>query len=148
MVSMIGVFLYEAIDRLIPRPIDAGNRLEVATEIARWPGIHMVAANAPIANRRSNAFANRFLSTVTRTELRDTQCGMRRYPIDRVLSLGIKDDRFGFETEILLRAIRAKLRIVQVPIEVRYPIDRVTHFDARRDPWRIVGRVLRTLAGG
>jgi len=107
----------------------------------------MIAAHAPIANRRSNAFANRFLSTVTRTELRDTQCGMRRYPIDRVLSLGIKDDRFGFETEVLLRAIRARLRIVQVPIEVRYPIDRVTHFDARRDPWRIVARVLKTFAG-
>lgn len=105
----------------------------------------MVAANAPIANRRSNAFANRFLSAVTRTRLRDTQCGMRRYPIACTLSLGIEDDRFGFETEVLLRAIRARVRIVQVSIDVVYPIDRVTHFDARRDPWRIVGRVLKTL---
>ncbi len=106
----------------------------------------LVAAGAPRANQRSNAFANWFLSTVTRTELRDTQCGMRRYPIASTLALGVKDDRFGFETEVILRALRARLPIVQVGIEVRYPEDRTTHFDARRDPWRIVLRVLRTLA--
>ena len=106
----------------------------------------LVAAGAPRANQRSNAFANAFLSMVTRTRLRDTQCGMRRYPIEATLSLSVQDDRFGFETEVLLRALRAKMTIVQVPIDVRYPADRTTHFDARRDPWRIVARVLRTLA--
>ena len=104
-------------------------------------------AGAPIANQRSNAFANGFLSLVTRRRLRDTQCGLRRYPVERTLSLSVRDDRFGFETELLLRAVRARVPIVQVPIDVRYPSDRTTHFDARRDPWRIVARVLRTLAG-
>jgi len=106
----------------------------------------LVAAGAPRANQRSNAFANWFLSTVTRRKLEDTQCGMRRYPIATTLALGVQDERFGFETEVILRAIRANVPIVQVPIVVRYPMDRTTHFDARRDPWRIVGRVLRTLA--
>jgi len=106
----------------------------------------MVAANAPIANQRSNAFANRFLSFVTGVRLGDTQCGMRRYPIAATLGLAVRDDRFAFETEVLLRAIRAGIPLVQAPIEVRYPDDRTTHFDARRDPWRIVGRVLRTLS--
>jgi glycosyltransferase involved in cell wall biosynthesis len=105
----------------------------------------LAAAGAPIANQRSNAFANGFISMVTLRRIRDTQCGMRRYPVSRTLALAVKDDRFGFETEVILRANRARLPIVQVPIEVRYPIDRTTHFDARRDPWRIVGRVLRTL---
>jgi glycosyltransferase involved in cell wall biosynthesis len=106
----------------------------------------LAGAGAPRANRMSNGFANGFLSMVTLRRLRDTQCGMRRYPIEATLALGVRDDRFGFETEVLLRAHRAGVPIVQVPIEVRYPEDRTTHFDARRDPWRIVARVLRTLA--
>lgn len=106
----------------------------------------LAGAGAPRANRMSNGFANGFLSMVTLRRLRDTQCGLRRYPIERTLSLGVRDERFGFETEVILRARRAGIRIVQVPIEVLYPEGRTTHFDARRDPWRIVGRVLRTLA--
>jgi glycosyltransferase involved in cell wall biosynthesis len=106
----------------------------------------LAGANAPRANRMSNGFANGFLSMVTLVRFRDTQCGMRRYPVERTLGLHVRDERFGFETEVLLRARRAGVPIVQVPIEVRYPEGRTTHFDARRDPWRIVGRVLRTLA--
>lgn len=106
---------------------------------------NLAAANAPRANQMSNGFSNWFLSTVTRRVLRDTQCGLRRYPVRRTLSLGVKDDGFGFETEILLRALRADMPIVQVDIDVLYPETRTTHFDSRRDPWRIVGRVLKTL---
>lgn len=106
---------------------------------------NLAAAHAPRANQLSNGFSNWFLSTVTRRPLRDTQCGLRRYPVRRALSLGVRDDGFGFETEVLLRALRARLPIVQVDIDVLYPDTRTTHFDSRRDPWRIVGRVLRTL---
>lgn len=106
---------------------------------------NLVSAGAPRANQLSNGFSNWFLSTVTRRELRDTQCGLRRYPVRNVLALGVKDDGFGFETEVLLRALRASVPIVQVDIDVLYPESRTTHFDSRRDPWRIVGRVLRTL---
>ena len=105
----------------------------------------LVGANAPRANQMSNGFSNWFLSTVTRTHLRDTQCGLRRYPVRRTLMLGVRDDRFGFETEVLLRSLRAKIPIIQTDITVLYPSERTTHFDSRRDPWRIVGRVLRTL---
>lgn len=105
----------------------------------------LAGANAPRANQLSNGFSNWFLSMVTRRPLRDTQCGLRRYPVRRALALRVADDGFGFETEVLLRALRAGVPIVQVDIEVLYPDTRTTHFDSRRDPWRIVGRVLRTL---
>jgi glycosyltransferase involved in cell wall biosynthesis len=105
----------------------------------------LAGANAPRANQMSNGFSNWFLSTVTWTRLRDTQCGLRRYPVRRTLGLAVRDDAFGFETEVLLRALRSGIPIVQVDIRVLYPDDRTTHFDSRRDPWRIVGRVLRTL---
>lgn len=105
----------------------------------------LAAARAPRANQMSNGFSNWFLSTVTRRRLRDTQCGLRRYPVRRTLALEVRDDGFGFETEVILRALRAKTPIEQVDIEVLYPDERTTHFNSRRDPWKIVGRVLRTL---
>jgi len=109
---------------------------------------NLVAAGAPRANQLSNGFSNWFLSSVLRQRLRDTQCGMRRYPVRATLALGVKEDGFGFETEVLLRAVAAGMPIREVDVRVVYPLDRTSHFDARRDPWRIVGRVLRTLSGG
>jgi hypothetical protein len=49
---------------------------------------------------------------------------------------------------VLLRAARARIPIVQVPVRVVYPPEhqRVSHFHDVRDPARIVGRVLCTLA--
>jgi glycosyltransferase involved in cell wall biosynthesis len=106
---------------------------------------NLARAGAPRPNQLSNAFSNWFLSHASRFHLRDTQCGLRRYPVRRTLGLGVQDDAFGFEAEVLLRAVRAKIPIVQVDVQVLYPSDRTTHFDSRRDPWRIVGRVLRTM---
>jgi glycosyltransferase involved in cell wall biosynthesis len=103
---------------------------------------------APRANRISNGISNAFLSLFTRRLLRDTQCGLRRYPLPRAVELGGRDDGYAFEAEILLRAVAAGVRLVEVPVRVVYPpaSERVTHFDSVRDPARIVSRVVKTLA--
>ncbi len=103
---------------------------------------------APRANRISNAISNGFLSLFSRRLLRDTQCGLRRYPLPLTLTLGGRDDGYAFEAEIILRAIAAGVRLVEVPVRVIYPPagERVTHFDSVRDPARIVVRVVKTLA--
>lgn len=107
----------------------------------------LLAAGAPRANQISNRISNFFLSLFARRPLRDTQCGLRRYPIARTLGLYGHDDGYAFEAEIILRAIAAGVRIVELPIRVIYPPEgeRVTHFDSVRDPARIVMRVLETL---
>lgn len=102
-------------------------------------------AGAPRPNRISNAISNGFLSFFSRTWLRDTQCGLRRYPLPRALELAGRDDGYAFEAEIILLAIAAKVPIVEVPVRVVYPEDRTTHFDSVRDPMRVVARVVRTL---
>jgi hypothetical protein len=63
------------------------------------------------------------------------------------LALGGKDPGYAFEAEIIIRAIAAKVSIVEVPIDVIYPPahERVTHFDSVRDPARISWRVASTL---
>lgn len=104
-------------------------------------------AGAPKANRISNGISNFFLSVFARRRLADTQCGLRRYPLAKTLGLDGHDDGYAFEAEVILRAIAAKIRLVEVPVRVFYPDpkDRVTHFDSVRDPARIIVRVVKTL---
>jgi len=104
------------------------------------------AAGAPRANQLSNRFSNFVLSLFCGRPIADTQCGLRRYPIAATLDLGAKGEGYDFEAEILLLAVAAGFRIVEVPIHVLYPPvgERVTHFHSVRDPARIVARVVAT----
>ncbi|HEY2409075.1 MAG TPA: glycosyltransferase family 2 protein [Polyangiaceae bacterium] len=106
------------------------------------------AAGAPRMNRFSNRFSNRFLSWASGHALADTQCGLRRYPLVTTIELGVRAAGYGFEAEVILRALRRGLSIVEVPVTVIYPppSERVSHFHAVRDPAKIVYRVLHTLA--
>ncbi|HEY4105481.1 MAG TPA: glycosyltransferase family 2 protein [Polyangiaceae bacterium] len=103
---------------------------------------------APKKNRFSNGFSNRFLSFALGRTLSDTQCGLRRYPLPETLVLGGRASGYGFEAEVILRAVRLGWQIVELPVRVIYPPEhqRITHFHSVRDPARIVYRVLFTLA--
>jgi glycosyltransferase involved in cell wall biosynthesis len=132
-------------------PAEEGRRLvDVEPDVeALVLGVRDLArAGAPRANQLSNRISNFFLSVFSRRSLADTQCGLRRYPLSRALGLDGRDDGYAFEAEIILRAIASGVRIVEVPVRVVYPPagERVTHFDSVRDPYRIVVRVVRTLA--
>ena len=94
-----------------------------------------------------NWFADRALRAIARQPIPDTQSGFRVYPVAATLSLPTVGDRFDFETEILLRAARRGLRVIGVPVEVHYPPvgERVSHYRAGRDTYRIIRTVLRVL---
>jgi glycosyltransferase involved in cell wall biosynthesis len=106
------------------------------------------AANAPRPNRMSNAFSNFAVSGFAWSWLRDTQCGLRRYPLAATLGLGASANGYGFESEVLIRAAAAGMPIVHVPVRVIYPpeAERITHFDSVRDPTRMIFRVILTSA--
>lgn len=105
----------------------------------------LVGAGAPRANQISNRISNFFLSFFARRPFLDTQCGLRRYPLAATLGLDARDEGYAFEAEVILRAVAAGLPLVEVPVSVIYPPDRVTHFDSVKDPARIVTRVIKTL---
>jgi glycosyltransferase involved in cell wall biosynthesis len=107
----------------------------------------LVRDGAPPANIFSNRFSNRFLSFALGRSLSDTQCGLRRYPLPETLDLGGRAAGYGYEAELILRAARLGLGIVEEPVRVIYPPEheRITHFHSVRDPARIVYRVLHTL---
>ena len=127
-------------------PADAKRLAAVPNLDALVLGIRdLKGAGAPRPNRISNAISNGFLSLFSRKLLADTQCGLRRYPLPRALEIGGRDAGYAFEAEVILRAVAAGLPLVEVPVSVIYPPDRVTHFDSVKDPARIVTRVIKTL---
>jgi glycosyltransferase involved in cell wall biosynthesis len=101
---------------------------------------------APRQNRFSNGFSNLWMSWFARRPLHDTQCGLRRYPLPATLGLGLLGGRFELESEVILRAVRAGLAVVEVPARVVYPRRSTSHFRGVVDPARIVVRLLHTAA--
>ncbi len=110
-------------------------------------GVRQLAvAGAPRKNQISNGISNFFISRFAGRPLRDTQCGLRRYPVATSLELGARGEGYDFEAEVLLRAIWAGIEVIEQPVRVLYPDDRTTHFRVVRDPWRIVRTVVVALA--
>jgi glycosyltransferase involved in cell wall biosynthesis len=91
-----------------------------------------------------NRFANRWVRIACGAELEDTQSGFRVYPLDAALALGCRADRFAFETEMLIRGVRAGIPLRSVPVGVyNPPIDeRISHFRGFSDTVRIVFTVI------
>jgi len=107
----------------------------------------LVRDGAPRSNRFGNGVSNFFLSAFAGRRLRDTQCGLRRYPVRETLGLGASASGYAFEAEVVLRALAAGLPVVERPVEVVYPpaSERRSHFRNVRDPARIVTTVVRTV---
>lgn len=91
-----------------------------------------------------NRFANRWVEIACGQVLPDTQSGFRVYPLRETLALRARARHFGFETEVLIRAVRAGLMIRSVPVRVFYPPrdERTSHFRPFVDTVRIIFIVL------
>jgi hypothetical protein len=91
-----------------------------------------------------NRFANRWVKIACGAALEDTQSGFRVYPLRETLALGCRADHFAFETEVIIRAVRAGMPIRSVPVRVWNPPpgERSSHFRGFRDSLRIVFTVI------
>jgi glycosyltransferase involved in cell wall biosynthesis len=94
-----------------------------------------------------NRFANRWVEIACGARLEDTQSGFRVYPIEETLALGCRAKRFAFETEVVIRAVRAGLPVRSVPVRVWNPPpgERISHFRGFSDTLRIVFTVIGLL---
>ena len=104
-------------------------------------------AGAPRGNLIGNRASNFFVSLCTWRRFHDTQCGLRRYPIEKTLAVRTKDQRFGFEAEIIFALLRAGIPIVEAPVVVLYPPKNkhTTHYRAFKDTVHIVLRITVTV---
>lgn len=91
-----------------------------------------------------NRFANRWVEIACGQAWPDTQSGFRVYPLRQTLALRLRAQHFAFETEVLVRAVRAQIPICSVPVRVYYPpiAERFSHFRSFVDTVRIIFVVL------
>jgi glycosyltransferase involved in cell wall biosynthesis len=92
----------------------------------------------PWSSRMGRGFSGFWVWTSGGPLLSDSQSGFRVYPVAETLALPTTARRFEFEVEVLVRARRAGIQILEVPVPVTYdpPGGRVSHFR----PWRDFGR--------
>ena len=68
--------------------------------------------------------------------IKDSMCGFRIYPLDTTLALADRAHigrRMDFDSEILVRLDWLGVAIINVPTQVAYPADGVSHFDVWHD---------------
>ncbi len=130
----------------IPRLIEAA-RLEPQSIIL---GMRDFAhSTAPGSSRFGRAFSNFWVRVCSGHRVGDSQSGFRVYPLEALERLGCRTKRYNFEIEVLVRGLWAGLRVVDVPVSVRYFAgqERVSHFrpwvDNARISWTYAGLCLR-----
>lgn len=73
-------------------------------------------------------------------KIKDTMCGFRVYPIAAtysVISNAALGKRMEFDVEVVVRLHWAGVNSVNLPVNVSYPMDGISHFDVLNDNIRI-----------
>ncbi|MEW5773274.1 MAG: DUF2062 domain-containing protein, partial [Thermodesulfobacteriota bacterium] len=86
--------------------------------------------DVPGASRFGRSFSNFWMRVQTGRVVSDMQCGFRAYPVDALLALSLRERRYAFEVEALVKAAWAGFPVRDVPVSVHYPPrrERVSHF--------------------
>ena len=103
---------------------------------ARHPGSLILGARArrgvdvPLASRVGRCVSNGLVWLESGVSVADSQSGMRVYPLEHVAALAGRAPRYGYETEVLVRAGWHGVAIEERPIRCIYrvPGGRTTHF--------------------
>ncbi len=77
-------------------------------------------ASMPLHRRLSNYLTSSILSLRCAVKIYDSQCGYRRYRLDFVSELELREDGFQFETEVLIRTLLRGGTVDRVPIKTLY----------------------------
>ena len=95
--------------------------------------------NVPGLTKFGRHFSNFWLRIQTGQSVSDTQSGFRAYPLVVLENLRLREKRFAFEIEVLVKAAWAGVKLQEVDIKVFYPPadKRISHFRVFRDNWQI-----------
>ncbi len=95
--------------------------------------------NIPFSSRFGRKFSSFWMFVQTGYKISDMQSGFRAYCIDALLCLSLKEVRYAFEVEALVKAAWSGFAIDEIPIQVYYQKgeERVSHFDKAKDNIRM-----------
>ncbi len=126
---------------LIPRFIDA---LQEADLVLGSRRDFMTPANMPIDRYLVNRITSTIISLLAGRLIEDPQNGYRAFRIEVIRSLRFEKDRFDFETEVLIKALRYGFRLKHVRVPVIYGAEK-SHIDKWRDTIRAIRLYLEFL---
>ncbi len=102
----------------------------------------------PAKSRLGRNLSNFFILLECGHRVEDSQCGFRIYPLAMVTNLRCKARRYGYETEIITRAVWSGWQVKEVPVDCHYfpqGEKRVSHFRPWLDTVRSVAMHARLL---
>ena len=109
-----------------------------------WPALiigdrKMDQDTVPGSSLFGRTFSNFWVRLECGLELADTQSGLRLYPVDELLQLGLTHSRYDFEIEAIVKSAWAGITIDSVPVSVHYPKseERISHFHKIKDNFRL-----------
>lgn len=142
------------------KPEDCENLLQAVAEGQRPIVVGhrqgMEGKHIPWTSRFGRKFSNFWVRVSGGPLIADSQSGFRLYPLPESLGLDVRARRFQFEVEILVKACRAGIAVLEAPVEVIYQgEERISHFHPWKDFLRnsctfsrlIVQRIFRLLQG-
>lgn len=97
-------------------------------------------ADVLASSAKGNRVSGYWVRSVTGLTLTDTQSGFRLYPIKAMQKIVFfwSTRKFEFETEAIVKSHWRGIKIINIPIQILYPKDRVSHFRPFMDIARIV----------
>ena len=111
-------------------------------------GVREFVGHVPARSRIGNSATSGLFWLATGWKLKDTQTGLRAFPIDLLPTLiGIEGDRYEYELRVLLHLAKFRHPVTQIPIETIYEAGNPTsHFRPLQDSARIWAPLLKFAA--
>lgn len=100
-------------------------------------GIRKFDQTVPFGSRFGRQFGNFWVRVQTGKRVQDIQSGYRCYPVNVLHVLTVWSKRYSFEVEVVVRALWAGFSVVEIPVCVVYPKERVSHFSQWKDNLRL-----------
>jgi glycosyltransferase involved in cell wall biosynthesis len=118
-------------------------RAETGADMVIGGRSHLFAQMLP-RRRRANRFSTWAIAMLSGTAITDSQCGFRLYTAQLLRKFPLRAEGFDMDSEVIVRAGRAGLKLEMIPIEMGF-VDGITtsHYRAVRDTLRIAATVLR-----
>lgn len=74
----------------------------------------------PRARYYSNTVGSRLASALVGREIKDSQCGLRLFRLDKLCAIKLRSHRYEFEMEVLIKMARSGCTIAHAPIRMVY----------------------------
>ena len=115
-------------------PDDARNLMQAISDAARPIVVGarqgMSDRNVPWTSAFGRKFSNFWIRLSGGPPVSDTQSGFRVYPLPETVDMNIKAGGYQFELEVLVKAYRSGIPVIEAPVSVTYApgAQRVSHF--------------------